>query len=897
MRHLYLSIATLACVMTLQATPPKIAQLAGSRLEATKSSITRDNTSPAKVMQRVTVEELFAAPENTVLDGPYIPDQVAWQGFQNSDLARPGMATRFYQAFHGCYKSVNSLRVIGMFNYWDEEAYTWYHCESRGGMDENYTLTEPITFEVAFYRENEKGEPGEIVYKKNIDIVGRYMGLTYGNEGNEMPLYEFTADLGEEVKLECGFMSFTAADMGDSPTCWFSLFTADTSLDFAMLDMGEYGLIYASNPCIFSFMGNGDMAAQKALRIDRLTAPAAGANGTHEMVTAYLTNVGEQPIDDVRLELWIDGKLVATEDVNATIPSEGNYAYTFMHRADLSAQGEHEIVVKNVTPGDEMISRVQASTSTYVCAPGEVCESTSEYLDDEIMISRVTIENIDNETGQDQYADYYDTQVFEMRPGEIYNLDIEPMQVAVAGVWIDWNENGSFSDSGESLGYIYDKGLEFSIPDGISVAPGKKRMRIVMDYNNNPQPCGEYYYGETEDYGVIVTRNENTPAVEVSIDEIAETSDSNGVKQVAFSLANTGSADLDATVSVDYTLPIIYENHVMPASGKFAGKPVMKRAAAKASEPAQEETVQHVLRYDGGFESAVGIGNYDVAVFAQYYPSDVMKSIKGMKVSSIDVYFHEIPAKASVNLYGQGSFGVAGELIAKQEFTPVADSWNHIVLDNPVEITGEDFWYGIELNDMAEGMFYIGVDGIPAVAGYGDLCLAGDHWWSMADLGIDHNFCIRANVAGERTAAISWLDVDIKEAILKAGESAELKASLNAEGLSSAVYEAAIKITSNDELMPVVSIPVYLTNGIATGIDTSRLRKTTVRVADGNIVISSDDNIACVNAFDMAGRTVASTTPGRTQRISLGNFQAGVYMISVVYGDGSREAFKIAVAK
>ncbi len=899
MKHLYLTMATLmACAMTLQAAKPNVAQLAGVRTEATKSAITQYNTSPAKVKQNVTVEEIFAAPENTVLDGPYLPKQAKWMGFHNSDLGRPGMATRFYQAFHGCHRTVSSLRVIGMFSYCDPATYQWYHCESRGGIDENYNLTEPVTFEVAFYREDENGEPGEVVYKKNIDIVGRCLGIMYDySDDNSSPMYEFTADLGEEIKLECGFMSFAAADIGDSPTCWFSLLTTDTSIDFGISEIEDYGMIRANLPCVFSFMGNGDMAAGKALRVDRLTSPVIGDNGTHEKVTVYLTNVGAQAIDDACLELWIDGELMATEKVNASIPSEGNYAYTFMHRVDLSNMDDHEIVVKNVTPGDEKISRQQASAIVYAISPDEVCESSSTYVDNNTFISRVTIENIDNKTEPGQYTDYSNSQVFEMRPGETYHLDIEPQKVATAGVWIDWNENGLFSDAGEMIGTIYDKGLELSIPDGMSVTPGKKRMRIVMDSSQNPQPCGNYYFGETEDYGVNVTRNDNTPVVEVSFDEISEFSDGKGIKETSLNLANTGSADLNATISVDYTLPFIYENHVMPASGKFAGKPIMKRSDTKVYEPAQEETVQLVLSYDSGFDASVGIGNYNSAVFAQYYPSDIMKSIKGMKVSSIDVYFDDVPEKASVKLYGQNSFGVAGNIIAEQEFVPIADSWNHIVLDTPVEITGEDLWYSVELTGMVDGVYYIGIDNIPAVAGYGDLCLIDGHCWSMSDIGIDHNLCIRANVTGERTAAINWLDTDLEETILKAGESTDFKVYINAEGLQTAVYEASIKIASNDELMPVVSIPVYLTNKIATGIDTSRLNKTNVRVADGNIVITSDDNIAYVNAFDMAGRAVASTTTGRIQRISLGNFSAGVYMISVVYVDDSRETFKIVVAR
>lgn len=901
MKYLYLTLAAAACAMTMQAAAPKTSQLAGEKRTATQNVVTVDNLNPRKALQRVTVEELFAAPENTVLDGPYIPDQVGFQGFQNSDLGRPEMPTRFYQAFSGCTKTVSSLRVIGMFNYFDEVDYDWLHCESRGNIDENYTMTEPVTMEVAFYREDEKGYPGEVIYKKNIDIVGRYMGLTYGNEGNEMPLYEFTAELGEEIRLESGFMSFAAADMGDSPACWLSLFTADTSHGFAMMDMGDYGLMYANMPCIFSFMGDGAMAAKKALRVDKIMAPSAGACGTHEKITANIINVGSDDINDARLELWVDGKLIATEDVDVAVPAGASYAYTFMHRADLSADGKHEVVVKNATPGDEDISRRQASASTYVCAEGEFCESGSTY-EDETFISYVGVGNIENESGWSSYSDYYDTHVLNLHPGEAFELTVEPLGETATGVWIDWNENGTFDDEGEFMGYAHESVEEpvvIRIPEGMSVKEGKKRMRLVMNYSNTLDPCGEYYFGETEDYGVMISRNANTAAVEVSVDEISESAESVGVKDVAFELANAGDAALDAKVSVDYLLPTIYNEprNVAPAA-EFGARPKVKAFAGQAA-PAAEEDVQQVLGYDGGMVSSVALGNYDAAVFGQYYPSNVMQAIKGMKVSSVDVYFKEASETASIKIYGQGSYGVAGKVIAEQAFTPVADSWNHVVLDTPVEITGEDFWYGVEIRNMKADGYYIGIDNGPAVAGFGDLCnVGGEMWWSMADLGVNSNICIRANVTGERSAAIDWLSVDKKELALDGGEKATLTASLKADGLSASVYEAFIKVESNDELMPVVKIPVYLTNGIATGIDTSKLGRTSVKVAEGCIVITSAEaNIAGVKAYDMSGRTLADTKPGRVQQISLDSFESGVYVIAVSYADGKSESFKIAVAR
>ncbi|MBD5310786.1 MAG: hypothetical protein HDS13_01285 [Bacteroides sp.] len=43
--------------------------------------------------------------------------------------------------------------------------------------------------------------------------------------------------------------------------------------------------------------------------------------------------------------------------------------------------------------------------------------------------------------------------------------------------------------------------------------------------------------------------------------------------------------------------------------------------------------------------------------------------------------------------------------------------------------------------------------------------IGGDTWWSLMELGIDHNFCIRGNVSGDCTAALKWLTLDIDEMI------------------------------------------------------------------------------------------------------------------------------------
>lgn len=854
--------------------------------------------SPSKMQSRLTVDEIFAAPENTVLDGPYT-SKARMTGYQNSDLGRPGRPTRYYQAFHGCTKSVNSLRVIGLFNYFDKEAFDWFRCDSRGGMGADNVLTEPVKFEVSFYRENENGEPGELVFRKNLDTIGRYLGVDIGVEGNMTPLYEFTVELGEEVNLECGFMSFAATDMGDSPACWFSVFTADTSIDYGFVEM-DGSLIPATSPCVFSFMGDGKMAAQKALRLEELKAPGSASIGTHEKVTVKIVNVGEKAVDDTRLELYLDGNHLATESVYASIPSGGSYTYTFMQRVDVSKEGDHKVEVRNATPGDEDISRSSVSVDIHVYGEGETCESKSIYDDPTLFIKNVTVGDLVNSSQSDHYADYYATKELNVVPGETYELMMEPMGVAAAGVWIDWNENGLFTDSEEFMGYVYKAPLEISVPEGLAIKAGKKRMRIVLDDTNQPQPCGEYYYGETEDYGVVVGRKEGTSALQLSIAEISESSTvgSAEVREIPFEVANTGEAALEAKLSVVYDLPMVYEHRKSLSANEFSGKLSVAPSSLKTSEPSVDTSVQHVLSYDKGFITGVGVGNYDTAVFGQYYPASVIQNVKGMKLSSVDVYICEVTGStASVKIFGQGTDGQAGSLLAEKEFTPVADSWNHIELDSPLTLDGKDIWYGVELRGMQAGHFYIGIDAGPAVSGYGDVCFVDNYWWSMSELGIDSNVCIRANLTGERTDAINWLKLDKDAVSVLPNGKEDVKASLATAGLEKAVYEAKIKITSNDDLNKVSYIPVYLTNGSAAGIISPDLERACVKVVDGKIVVESDEEISQVAAYDLTGRISANSGNVNSYQLSIGDMPSGVYIVRVVYSDGIVESFKVVVIK
>ena len=97
------------------------------------------------------------------------------------------------------------------------------------------------------------------------------------------------------------------------------------------------------------------------------------------------------------------------------------------------------------------------------------------------------------------------------------------------GVWIDFNQNGSFTDPGEqvwatqlstyaSAGTVYSPLGGINIPT-TNVVAGTTRMRVVVNQYNQPSPCQantyNYDYGETEDYSItlqIATPCSTTPS-------------------------------------------------------------------------------------------------------------------------------------------------------------------------------------------------------------------------------------------------------------------------------------------------------------------------------------------------------------------------------------------------
>jgi len=151
------------------------------------------------------------------------------------------------------------------------------------------------------------------------------------------------------------------------------------------------------------------------------------------------------------------------------------------------------------------------------------CEVGSILCDE--YIARVELGTLNNSSLCSNYA-YYGDEAVILQVGQNYQATITPGIVGYGagygyngdqiGLWIDWNNNGQFSDSGEQIGVLdFDANsapsFYFSVPKLNNRMYTFVKMRAKIDYTGGGgtiEPCGISDEGETEDY-LLVLYNPN----------------------------------------------------------------------------------------------------------------------------------------------------------------------------------------------------------------------------------------------------------------------------------------------------------------------------------------------------------------------------------------------------
>ena len=158
----------------------------------------------------------------------------------------------------------------------------------------------------------------------------------------------------------------------------------------------------------------------------------------------------------------------------------------------------------------------------------DYCSSNGNDTSDEY-IGNVTLNTIDNDSGDGisgtGYSDYTSIST-DLFIGTSYPISITPFWTGTIynegyAVWIDFNQDGDFADTGE-LVFSQAPTQNTPVTGNISIPTdalfGQTRMRVSLKWNDIPDPCESFTYGEVEDYtvniafdGLLFTNNAWTP--------------------------------------------------------------------------------------------------------------------------------------------------------------------------------------------------------------------------------------------------------------------------------------------------------------------------------------------------------------------------------------------------
>ncbi|WP_343618834.1 M4 family metallopeptidase [Flavobacterium sp.] len=289
---------------------------------------------------------------------------------------------------------------------------------------------------------------------------------------------------------------------------------------------------------------------------------ASGTTGTTTNLswTASTDNVAVTGYDIYQGTAFKGSSTTTTYTVTGLTPST---AYTFSVKAKDAAG--------NVSASSSSVNVTTTATSvTY-------CTSQGSSAADE-RIGKVVFGTINNtSTATTGYENFTSISTNAAR-GTAYTITITPTWTSTIynegyAVFIDYNQDGDFSDSGET---VWTKTASKTTPvTGTITIPstatlGTTRIRVSMKYNSVPTACEGFSYGQVEDYTINITAS-GTLDQEVAAGLIETT----GTEKFAL---YPNPAETELNVSIEeadgYSYKIINTLGQQLGSGKIAGNAV-----------------------------------------------------------------------------------------------------------------------------------------------------------------------------------------------------------------------------------------------------------------------------------------------------------------------------------
>ena len=213
-------------------------------------------------------------------------------------------------------------------------------------------------------------------------------------------------------------------------------------------------------------------------------------------------------------------------------------------RVEFNNIGKYTVLMKATNKlGSDTASRYNYMTIFKYCIPAIA------NVGSDVGFSRVKIGSIDNSSAVSPkgYTDYTSIGSTRLELSGTYALHLERLrktQPEAHKVYIDFNANGSFTDSGELVASDYTNLTATSWTDSFTVpknaVQGATRMRIGAGIpTDSIFPCGTNVFGEYEDYRIVIGTDITPPIITIKGYNPAKV-------EVGYAYIDSGATAIDA---------------------------------------------------------------------------------------------------------------------------------------------------------------------------------------------------------------------------------------------------------------------------------------------------------------------------------------------------------------
>lgn len=410
---------------------------------------------------------------------------------------------------------------------------------------------------------------------------------------------------------------------------------------------------------------------------------------------------------------------------------------------------------------------------------------------------------------------------------------------------------------------------------------------------NNVTPDGNKFIGAAELptgewISFMLDLNPGNPGIEINPMEIAETLAPGESSIQTLTIENVGDGLLHYNIIVQYTAASPKVQQVPTGIEYKSGKLALAKEKASIQDKGAkiESRTGTTLHYDGPNADAVGLINGGTFYGAARFPSELTSVFENYQLESVDVYMNDSPSNLKLMIWDAGTTTSPGSVLYQQDYALNPESWNTIVLDNPITISGSDIWVGFEVIHEA-GTYILGIDGGPAVQDGDWVSEDGTNWEHLSGYGMNSNWNIRANLSFN---GMDWLSVDPGTGVIDEAITQDIAISLNSEGLETTTYTANLRITSNDSDNPLLIIPVTLLVELGTSIN--EVQQVDVNLfpnpASNQLQVTANQLIERISITDISGKAVYTVNDNRHHALlDLSFLSNGMYLIQITTNQGT----------